>query len=914
MDNLFDKFDKLLKDDNSPPETEYKCINCGDVKQGNKKCFCSYCGYPMYKAPFDRREKIISEIYNYVDDLKSNKIDNYAVQFVRRETIEGKEVIVKKYEDDDRFPSFTEIQKYACSSNKTEQFISRMKKTISEVGLYLHTDYSREYFADFSEAFVQVSSEDRFLEKVLEIFDIKVEIAKPVFPKLILKYSELPDTNLIDKADCLLELLNKITDKLFNFIKLNNVYGVTYKEPIKITLEADSDNPQTKPDYIDYLESVMKELTEINNKKYTLDIFSDGTKEIKEILYVIWLGIYTLLNIPFLKKSEHYIFEDNIDFYNRKYLKYLSEKLSKRYTDINIPDISDKSDDELFALYTQLLKADNTGYFNANSHEIIPIGSGEKKLDKLIGLNAVKSSVKKIKSYVLANKNSEIPNLHMCFYGNPGTGKTEVARIIAEILFENKILPSNEVVEVDRSSLIGQYVGETAIKTITQIKKAMGGVLFIDEAYSLIPKHGKDYGEEAVATLIKAMEDYRGQFCVIMAGYRKEMEYLLDTNPGFKSRIQFTLDFPNYSREELKQITNLMLSSRKYTITDSAMEKILDITDIKRKEQDFANARELRNILDQTIMCQNIRMGNSNDYEIGLIDVNQYIADNKINLPILCDKNNKTAKILTGNEELEQLVGLSQIKRTVKKIRAYAKRNAQTGDFNIHMCFYGNPGTGKTEVARIISRILFDAGVLSESKLVETDSTGLIGQVVGETGAKTHDKIMASIGGVLFIDEAYALMNNQSYGDEAIAVLLKDMEDYRGQFWVIMAGYRKEMENLLDTNPGFKSRIQFTLDFPDYTRDELSEIVIRFLQSKNYKITDDALSKILDLTDYFRQQPDFANARTVRNIAEQVIMNQNLRTEDIDDDFTVILSDVQDYILDENIDLTKLIEKKIGFV
>jgi AAA+ superfamily predicted ATPase len=343
------------------------------------------------------------------------------------------------------------------------------------------------------------------------------------------------------------------------------------------------------------------------------------------------------------------------------------------------------------------------------------------------------------------------------------------------------------------------------------------------------------------------------------------------------------------------------------------MEKILDITDIKRKDPNFANAREIRNILDQTIMCQNVRTGNSGDFEIGLVDVNQYIADTKINLPTAANSDKKTAKMLTGDEELEQLVGLAQIKRTVKKIRAYAKRNSQAGDFNIHMCFYGNPGTGKTEVARIVSRILYDAGVLSESKLVETDSTGLIGQVMGETGTKTHEKIMDSMGGVLFIDEAYALMNNQSYGDEAIAVLLKDMENYRGQFCVIMAGYKKETENLLAANPGFKSRIQFTLDFPDYTREELGEIATKFLQSKNYEITDEALNKLLDLTDYFRKQPDFANARTVRNIADQIIMNQNLRTEDSEDDFTVILSDVEDYILDENIDLTKSSGRKIGF-
>jgi SpoVK/Ycf46/Vps4 family AAA+-type ATPase len=188
---------------------------------------------------------------------------------------------------------------------------------------------------------------------------------------------------------------------------------------------------------------------------------------------------------------------------------------------------------------------------------LLKIGESEKKLNKLIGLSSIKESIKTIKAYALANKDSDDLNVHMCFYGNPGSGKTEVARIIAGILHENGILPTKKVVEVDRGGLVGQYVGETPQKTMYKIQEAMGGVLFVDEAYALVPKTGGgfDYGHEAVATLIKAMEDYRGKFCVILAGYRNEMQQMLSSNPGFKSRIQFELDFPNYSREELGQIT-----------------------------------------------------------------------------------------------------------------------------------------------------------------------------------------------------------------------------------------------------------------------------------------------------------------------------------------------------------------------
>lgn len=338
------------------------------------------------------------------------------------------------------------------------------------------------------------------------------------------------------------------------------------------------------------------------------------------------------------------------------------------------------------------------------------------------------------------------------------------------------------------------------------------------------------------------------------------------------------------------------------------MNRMLDITDVKRREPNFANAREIRNILDQVIMCQNLRCVGTEDSELGIVDVNKYIQDAKINLPTSDDGQKK---ILTGEEELDQLIGLSAVKRMVKKIKAYAKRNQGQEGFNLHMCFYGNPGTGKTEVARILSRILYDAGVLPEAKLVETDSRGLIGQYVGETAPKTQAKIEDAMNGVLFIDEAYGLVSSStadsitSYGEEAIAVLLKEMEDRRGQFCVILAGYKDEMKTMLSINPGLQSRIQFTLDFPDYTREELGQIAAAFLAKRKYEIGGEALSKLLDVTEYYRSRPNFANARTVRNILDQVIMNQNLRTEDTDGDTLIVLEDVEDYLMDEGIDLTK---------
>lgn len=481
-------------------------------------------------------------------------------------------------------------------------------------------------------------------------------------------------------------------------------------------------------------------------------------------------------------------------------------------------------------------------------------------------------------------------------------------------------MPTAKVIETDRRGLVAGYVGQTAIKTAEVIKSAMGGVLFIDEAYSLVQNDTSgDYGHEAVSTLIKAMEDYRGKFCVILAGYKNPMNEMIATNQGFQSRIGFTLDFPNYDRKELSQILDIMLKAREYSVSDAAKERMLDITDHKRKDSNFANAREVRNILDKVIMCQNVRCAGTSDKALEIVDVNTYIRDEHINIPT--SGNGFVKKILTTEEELDTLVGLRSVKRMIKKIKAYAKRNKTDPDINLHMSFCGNPGTGKTEVARILSRLLYEAGVLTEAKLIETDASGLISKYVGETAKKTLNKINDAMGGVLFIDEAYSLMQNTDsgtagYGDEAVAVLLKQMEDKRGQFCVILAGYKTKMDKFISTNPGFSSRIQFSLDFPDYDREELSKIALHFLQKKKYTIDDNALVLVLDITDYYRARPNFANARTVRNILEQVIMNQNLRAdEEESSDTNIILSDVKDYIDDENIDLNSSTgtHRRIGF-
>ena len=892
---------------------EYKCISCGEIKESESLCSCPMCGYKMFEMPYERKNVLASEIDNFISRLEVTTV-------VREDLIfEGKE------KDDARFPDYDKILKYVTSQARTEGFLTNLLETAEQLKLHFTSQFSKTYPISFENLNGIIKEYDEVLIAAAKILSpgVKIELSDLVWEEASLMYSENQNKYLWFSANELIDLIEKLAKKIVKFIKVNNLYGNNHKYHPKKRGDQYTENTEFK----DELEDAISKAEGILAKKYVLDIADDGSDELKEMLTCLWNSIELIMCAPLFIKNYDYLQESG-GVSEKEFLEGLSAKLLERYAEFNASVQKEslffaKTEDALFELYKQLIALDKFGFLVPAGTTLINIGESEKKLGELIGLSGIKESIRKIKAYALNNKDSEDLNIHMCFLGNPGSGKTEVARYIAGILYENKILPTNKVIEVDRSGLVSQYFGATAEKTSRVISRAMGGVLFIDEAYALGNNAdvGTDYGKEAIDTLVKAMEDYRGKFCVILAGYKNEMLQMLSTNPGFKSRIQFMLDFPNYSRDELKSITELMLKNRHYTIGDTALSRILDITDIKRKDPNFANAREIRNILDQVIMCQNLRRAGSDDTELGIVDVNKYIQDAKINLPT--SGTGTANKILTGEEELDQLIGLAAIKRMIKKIKAYAKRNQGQEGFNLHMCFYGNPGTGKTEVARILSRILYDAGVLPEAKLVETDSHGLLGKFVGETAPKTQAKINDAMNGVLFIDEAYGLVSTNtasggvtSYGEEAIAVLLKEMEDRRGQFCVILAGYKDEMKTMLSANPGLESRIQFTLDFPDYTREELGEIAVAFLKKKKYEIDEPALNRLLDVTEYYRNRPNFANARTVRNILDQVIMNQNLRTEDTDGDNLIVVDDVEDYLMDEGIDLTKAGngQRRIGFM
>lgn len=513
----------------------------------------------------------------------------------------------------------------------------------------------------------------------------------------------------------------------------------------------------------------------------------------------------------------------------------------------------------------------------------------EGELSQIVGLEKVKDFIRNQYSVLKAQEKRRnfgvtadtTQSLNMIFYGNPGTGKTTVARLFAKMFKDMGMLRNGQLVECSRVDLIAEYVGQTAVKTTNVFNSALGGVLFIDEAYSLSTGVDNDFGKEAIDTLIKLMEDHRGEIVVILAGYTKEMNEFLKVNSGLESRFPIRLEFQDYNVSELTEIFSKMLDSRGFKIEESAMNLAIEkIEFLKKKETaQSGNGRMIRNLIDEMIRNQSNRIANADE-----------LVANEANLITVSDIGKKFE---TENSDFdyekvfENIIGLENVKQYIRMLAARIKiinERKKLGlivndEQSLHMIFEGNPGTGKTMMARIVADMLYKLGVISTNKLVETDRAGLVAPYVGQTAIKTTEKVKEAFNGVLFIDEAYSLSQGGSgdFGKEAIDTLVKLMDDNRDKLVVILAGYTKEMGEFLEVNSGLVSRFPNIIEFKDYTVDELIKIAYKMYEKNGYKLTDEAIWKLQVILCTAKQDTRFGNGRFVRNVFERSLNNQALR-------------------------------------
>jgi len=705
-----------------------------------------------------------------------------------------------------------------------------------------------------------------------------------------------------------------------------------------------------------------------------------------------------------------------------------------------------------------------------------------EKLNNLVGLTRVKAGMGELHAMVAFDHWRKLllpeaktlmgQSFHMQFLGNPGTGKTVVARIVGELLVEMGVIQAKEgsadnkkmvFEEVSRADLVAEYKGQTAPKVLAAVEGALGGVLFVDEAYSL-KKEGKDsFGQEAVDTLIKEIEDKRDRVIAIFAGYEKEMETFFDANPGFKSRVPFKFYFDDYSCSELRTMADIFLKSKEFHASTSAdvwLKRTIGFTtgccenhDCEA-QRDNGNGRTVRNILEASYrnfaervvptvyrnqalapvlsrgemfaqkrvserpsyeikfatswkrhleadfgpaaVCANKASGSGRTWAALCRDVSVQLTevdgedvalvaasraldmlllscrDTKVNVNALALLARRAFRVLDEAqwediegtikeqdckgvydklsnlsglpaaphydtlslmedsadlkpvlEKLQRLVGLQNVKDTMGKLYGLVKLSmwreslgmSRLSGQSFHMRFLGNPGTGKTVVARIVGEMLVKMGVVDlpserrkeleqqerekakeegrelergqpvELPLIfkEVSRADLVASHTGQTAPKVEKAVGNATGGVLFIDEAYAIVRDggDTFGQEAVDTLIKEMEDKRENVVVILAGYEQEMDDFFDSNPGFKSRVPLTFRFEDYTCVELSKISEMTLGSLGISLASGAgtapLNKLIGFSTGCCDDvssPDChpsrenGNGRTVRNLAE----------------------------------------------
>lgn len=524
-----------------------------------------------------------------------------------------------------------------------------------------------------------------------------------------------------------------------------------------------------------------------------------------------------------------------------------------------------------------------------------------RDLSELIGMDDVKAQVRRLERRVAVHGGSGaavIGGNNMVLMGPAGVGKTSVARVLCGMLADAGIIRENRIVEVEGGYLKSPYQGQTGKRVEAVCTWAEGGVLFVDEAYLLFDPDSHDAaGREATGVLLKYMEDHTQDLVVMLAGYTDDMERLIASNEGFRSRVRHQIRFKPYTASELGQICALFLRRADLSCEPGVIDIVARALGEAVDAPGFGGAREARNAADALIDIQSDRIAEhgGDAHVIARADARAWAAsrtgeakqtrrewlstmgvDEKI--VSAAELEGRTHMVdQTSERMLERLVGQASAK---EELAAWKARTAMLGraEGSANIALLGPAGVGKTTFAELVAATLFEAGRIAEPRVLDVTGDWFRANYVGQTGTRTEAAVQWSRGGVLFIDEAYLMVDAGSggFGTEALGVLVNDMEKM-DDLVVVVAGYDREMASLFDQNPGLASRISTHIHLGPYSVRELMLICQRMARARGFRLAPDVYRVLQAPVEARMGERDFGQARAMRRALDAMIGAHALR-------------------------------------
>ena len=479
---------------------------------------------------------------------------------------------------------------------------------------------------------------------------------------------------------------------------------------------------------------------------------------------------------------------------------------------------------------------------------------------------------------------------HFMIRGNPGVGKTEVAKKIGKIFYDAGILKKGSTIVATKKDLISEYVGATAPKIVEKINEAEESVLFIDEAYSLYEKGDEhNYAEEAITEIVQAMTDTERHFCLIMAGYPNDVDKLFEMNPGLRRRFTYVLTIEDYKPELLKDIfiKNCKDNGYRFWGDKEGEEEPLDLDLFfknlydQRDRAKFGNAGEVIKIAEEVQRNSSLR-----DDEERCIKKEDFAGNVKY------FEKHGVSSLDDIYAELDKYVGFEFVKKIFEDVRLNLKSVEEAKKRGVkpkketpdHFIFVGNPGTGKTTVGKMMGSFYHLIGVTGGSETIFVDASDLIGEHVGESKNKTLEKIQEAIdhNSVLYIDEAYQITES-AYSSEIIGSMMTKMTENAADFKMIFGMYKNKVDDFLKLNSGLKRRVRI-VEFPDYNSEQLVKIFDNLIKSQKLTINEEAhrLIEILMEYKYNTKTDQFGNAGEVEKLVQDMTLLLTKRTEKAD--------------------------------